>query len=301
VTLPVPELVGCPRLTHLIGTPSLSHSTARSPSSGRSVTSNVVSPLPSFFATAGKTTSSQSAPLGGVQLFSGGTKCAATPSLLPGADDGEVTIPWVTERDPVSGDGWPEDSEDRATAEVTARALRLVPIRRVEGWPSPTVWVVAERGSLETCVPLVTNSDDILPAIPPSEPEDVAESCRSICDPSPFTRSRFDDVDPYLNPDPKAGPCFIVSALFLFPISSTTSLATAVRSKLPKDSISCPRSAIRSASSGYIKNGGSSFLMYASGAIPTGSSEESRVCGADEPALVDEVDNGGSDGGCGSG
>jgi hypothetical protein len=67
-----------PGLAHLIGTPSLSHSTANS------------SPRPSrvglelsaiFFATAGMTTSSQLAFFGGVKELSGGTRCAATPAM----------------------------------------------------------------------------------------------------------------------------------------------------------------------------------------------------------------------------
>jgi hypothetical protein len=36
--------------------------------------------MPNFFATTGKTTSSQLAPFGGVYVSSGGIKCAATPS-----------------------------------------------------------------------------------------------------------------------------------------------------------------------------------------------------------------------------
>lgn len=51
--------------------------------------------MPSFFATVGSTTSSQSAPFGGVKLFSGGTKCAATPSRWLGDVEsgvGEVPV-----------------------------------------------------------------------------------------------------------------------------------------------------------------------------------------------------------------
>ena len=64
------------RLIHFTGVPSLSHSTARSPSSP---TARSPSPMPSFFATVGKSTSSQFVPLGGVYVVPGGMKCAATP------------------------------------------------------------------------------------------------------------------------------------------------------------------------------------------------------------------------------
>lgn len=65
-------------------------------------------------------------------MFSGGTRCAATPSLLPGAEEGEAIFPNDAEREDGEMVLGGEDPA-RAVAEVTARGLEVDPARRDEG------------------------------------------------------------------------------------------------------------------------------------------------------------------------